>query len=138
MAKDIYHDLVRIALEKDGWTITDDPYYLTLETTKLKVDLGAERIIAAERGIEKIAIEIKSFLKESFIYELHEALGQYLVYLAFLKKAEPNRTLYLAISEEVYTLRFEDNPDVHYLEEVYNIKIVVYDPISQSIKKWKR
>ena len=64
MAKDLYHDLVRIALEKDGWTITDDPYYLTLETTKLKVDLGAERIIAAERGMEKIAIEIKSFLKE--------------------------------------------------------------------------
>ena len=28
MAKDIYHDTVRTALEKDGWTITDDPFNL--------------------------------------------------------------------------------------------------------------
>jgi hypothetical protein len=27
-AKDIYHDHVKEALEKDGWTITDDPYKL--------------------------------------------------------------------------------------------------------------
>ncbi len=28
MAKDIYHKIVRSALEKDGWTITDDPFTL--------------------------------------------------------------------------------------------------------------
>jgi len=30
MAKDIYHYTVRAALEKDGWTITDDPLRLPL------------------------------------------------------------------------------------------------------------
>lgn len=28
MAKDLFHDVVRHALEKDGWTITDDPLFL--------------------------------------------------------------------------------------------------------------
>ena len=27
-AKDIYHEAVKIALEKDGWLITDDPLVL--------------------------------------------------------------------------------------------------------------
>ncbi|HAX76056.1 MAG TPA: fatty-acid synthase [Cyanobacteria bacterium UBA11372] len=27
-AKDLYHDTVRTALIKDGWTITDDPFKL--------------------------------------------------------------------------------------------------------------
>ena len=29
-AKDIFHDVVRLALEKDGWTITDDPLTLAI------------------------------------------------------------------------------------------------------------
>ncbi len=28
MAKDIYHNVVKTALEKDGWTITNDPLTL--------------------------------------------------------------------------------------------------------------
>ena len=28
MAKDIFHETVKKALEKDGWTITHDPYRL--------------------------------------------------------------------------------------------------------------
>ena len=28
MAKDIFHDIVREAIEKDGWTITNDPYQI--------------------------------------------------------------------------------------------------------------
>ncbi|WP_013325427.1 element excision factor XisH family protein [Gloeothece verrucosa] len=28
-AKDVFHDAVRVALEKDGWVITQDPLHLT-------------------------------------------------------------------------------------------------------------
>nr|WP_313898253.1 element excision factor XisH family protein [Nodosilinea sp. LEGE 07298] len=61
-ARDLYHDAVRVALEKDGWTITDDPLILTIGLRSVFVDLGAEKLIAAERGTEKIAVEVKSFL----------------------------------------------------------------------------
>jgi len=41
-AKDIFHAVVRLALEKEEWTITHDPLYLKVDEDKLYVDLGAE------------------------------------------------------------------------------------------------
>ena len=43
MARDLFHDAVRHALEKDGWTITADPLKLEFGTVKALVDLGAEK-----------------------------------------------------------------------------------------------
>lgn len=66
-AKDIYHDAVKNALIKDGWTITVDPYYIIYKKLRLIADLGAERSLSAQKGNDKIVIEIKSFLNPSFI-----------------------------------------------------------------------
>ena len=86
-AKDIYHQAVKNAMLKDGWTITHDPFRIRLARGKnLFVDLGAERLIAAERGIEKIAIEIKSFRRASDIKDLEEAIGQFVLYNQLLKR----------------------------------------------------
>src|SRR5579871_1282706 len=100
--RDIIHSAVRSALIKDGWTITDDPMLLQFGAEDMFVDLGAERLLAAERGTEKIAVEIKSFLGPSPVSELHNALGQYQVYLAVLEESEPDRRLYIALSKSVY------------------------------------
>jgi len=54
-AKDIYHDTVKKALIKDGWTITHDPFRLNWGTTIFYVDLGAEQLLAASKGHQKIA-----------------------------------------------------------------------------------
>ena len=77
-AKDIIHDAVKNALVKDGWTITDDPLTLTYEKTSVLVDWGAERLIAAQRGSEKIAVEIKSFTGRSAIHEMQEEIAQWI------------------------------------------------------------
>jgi hypothetical protein len=95
MAKDLFHDAVKRGLEKDQWTITNDPLELELEEITVKIDLAAERLIAAERGEEKIAVEIKSFIGTSAISDFHTALGQFLNYQIFLEINEPNRLLYL-------------------------------------------
>jgi len=66
-AKDIYHSVVRHALEKEGWTITDDPLVIQIDQKKsVYIDLGAENLLAAEKADKKIAIEIKSFIGKSF------------------------------------------------------------------------
>jgi len=75
MAKDLYHDNVKEALIKDGWNITHDPLNLEYEDEQIAIDLGAEKLIGAEKGGEKIAVEIKSFLAPSFIYQFHNAIG---------------------------------------------------------------
>ena len=79
-ARDFYHDKVRNALIKDGWTITHDPYSMKLGSADLFVDLGAEKIIAAEKGSDKIAVEIKSFLGKSIIAQTQDAIGQFIMY----------------------------------------------------------
>ena len=61
-AKDVFHEAVKRALEKEGWRITHDPLQVKFEQIKVVIDLGAEELIGAERGGREIAVEIKSFL----------------------------------------------------------------------------
>ena len=68
--KDTYHDLVKSALMKEGWRISHEPYFLQSDP-KLSIDLGAERIIAADKNRDKIAVEVKSFIADSQVTELH-------------------------------------------------------------------
>ncbi|MGI8933701.1 MAG: element excision factor XisH family protein, partial [Phormidesmis sp.] len=64
-AKDRFHSAVKAGLQKEQWLVTDDPLRLDVGGTKFEIDLGAEQLLAAERGTEKIAVEIKSFLSDS-------------------------------------------------------------------------
>ncbi|MEO1636051.1 MAG: XisH family protein, partial [Cyanobacteria bacterium J06631_9] len=101
--KDLFHEAVKRALQKDGWRITHDPFRIQIsEAVKLKIDLGAENAIAAQRDQEKIAVEIKSFVSDSDISEFHTALGQYLNYVQALENKEPDRDLFLAVPVETY------------------------------------
>jgi len=61
-AKDVFHEVVKRALQKDGWQITDDPLSISVGSVKMSIDLAAEKLIAAEREGQKIAVEVKSFL----------------------------------------------------------------------------
>jgi hypothetical protein len=63
--RDLLHESAKHALQKDGWLITHDPYILPFGLSVVEIDLGAERLIAAERGTERIAVEVKSFLADS-------------------------------------------------------------------------
>jgi hypothetical protein len=96
------HDVVKAALIKDGWTITHDPYRLTFGEHKLYVDLGAERMIGAEKGTERIAVEVKSFLGASDMHELETALGQFVLYGPLIEREDERRQLFLAIPEVKY------------------------------------
>ncbi|MFN4255390.1 MAG: element excision factor XisH family protein [Saprospiraceae bacterium] len=136
MAKDKYHALVREALENEGWTITDDPYQVPMGLRKGFIDLGAERtLIGAERGNEKIAVEIKTFAGASDLQDMDLASGQYTRYRLALSKTEPERTLFLAIPSEFYQMFFQD-PFFAELLGFAGIKSLVYDEKAPVIRKW--
>jgi Holliday junction resolvase-like predicted endonuclease len=88
---DFYHNAVRRALQKDGWTITHDPFLLRWGDTTLFVDLGAE-LIAAEKPTQRIVVEVKNF-SQGTMAELQKALGQYLMYERILARTEEEKAL---------------------------------------------
>lgn len=135
-AKDRYHDAVKTALLKEQWTITHDPLRLKFEDEdEVRIDLGAEHLLAAERGTQKIAIEIKSFLSESALFDYHAALGQFLNYRLVLEALEPERVLYLAVPLIAFE-EFFQRPLAIASVERYGVKLLVYDPLSEVIVQW--
>jgi hypothetical protein len=136
-AKDRFHDVVRIALEKEQWNVTDDPLRLDIGGTKFEIDLGAEQLLAAERGKEKIAVEIKTFLSDSPLTDYHAALGQFLNYRLALEIADSTRILYLAVPVGVYESFFKREFAQISLER-YQIKLIIYDTIQEVIVQWIR
>lgn len=135
MAKDFYHDNVREALEKDNWRITHDPYSVKVEDIGYEIDLGAESLLGAEKEEMKIAVEIKSFIGPSTVNEFHKAVGQFNDYAVALEIQDPQRILFLALPEEVWELFFQKKIIQKSLERV-KAKIVVYNPISNTIIQW--
>ncbi len=135
-AKDLYHDTVVQALITDGWEITDDPFVLSYGGRELYVDLGAEkRAIAAQKGNQKIAIEIKSFLKPSPVRDLEEAVGQYGVYQSILTEISPERILYLAVPKRSYETIFTEKLGQLIIKSL-QIKLLVFDEEQQRIVQW--
>jgi hypothetical protein len=137
MAKDLFHEEVREALVKDGWTITHDPFEMRPYNPAWEIDFGAERIIEAEKGIQKIAVEVKSFLASSFANEFHKALGQYLDYRSGLKRIDKDRLIYLAVPFEVYDIEFNRIGIVNVMED-YDVQLIIFDPLKSVIVEWKR
>lgn len=135
-SKDIFHQSVRTALEKDGWTITHDPLHLKVDDIEFFIDLGAERILAAQKEGQRIAVEIQSFVGASEVTEFHLALGQTLNYRLALKKEAPERILYLAISQDTYQDFFSRQFIQDSLKE-YQIKLLIFTFITKEIVLWK-
>ena len=137
MAKDRFHQVVKTALTKDGWNVTHDPLPIKVGGVDMEIDLGAERLLAAERGEQKIAVEVKSFLATaSAISEFHTALGPFINYRAALRLKEPERTLYLAVPDLVYNRFFQLDFPASMLQE-NSVKMIVYDIEMEQISLWK-
>ena len=136
-AKDIFHDTVRQALVNDDWTVTHEPYWIKLSDSDIHiyVDLAAERLIAAEKDNQKIAVEIKSFVGNSWMTDFHQALGQFLDYRVALREKEPERQLFLAIPLDIYNAFFSRR----FIQTVcaeYQVRLLVFDPSRAEIYAW--
>ena len=134
-AYDRYHEAVRNALIKDGWTITDDPLTLSVGKRTLYVDLGAEQIIGAEKAARKIAVEVKTFLGTSAVTDLHEALGQFVLYQDVLAELEPQRELYLAVPEAAAQGIFQEEIGALVLRR-QSVRLLSFDPEEQEVRRW--
>jgi XisH protein len=135
MARDKIHTPVKEALIQEGWDVTDDPLYIKIGNLTVFVDLGAESFIRAEKGGKRIAVEVKTFSNPSFMTALYEAIGKYAVYRKALELDESDRTLYLAMPEDVYD-RYSNEPLFIGSLTDENINLILFETDIEKITRW--
>jgi hypothetical protein len=124
--RDNTHEIVKAALEREGWIISHDPLLVKIGKKSAQIDLGAEKLIIAEKESEKIAVEIKSFIALSALTDYYHALGQFMLYKMALQNQEPDRTLYLAIPSDAYEELSNDIFDYPEYQQLRH-NLIIYD-----------
>ncbi|MDJ1180556.1 element excision factor XisH family protein [Roseofilum sp. BLCC_M91] len=132
--RDRYHNIVRNALIKEGWTITHDPLILGNLELRVYPDLGAEKP-ASDRYSISLAVEIKVFGNIGQISELEKAIGQYVLYRSILKRSGSTRQPYLAISSTIYQQLFQKTIIQNLIEDE-KIHLIVFNPNLEEIEQW--
>ncbi|MBI4670498.1 MAG: XisH family protein [Chloroflexi bacterium] len=132
--RDIYHETVKKALVRDGWTITHDPFPLVYGIRRLYADLGAEKLVAAEKSDHKIVVEVKSFIGPSEVADLQEAYGAYEMYRKILQELHPDWQLYLAVPRDAYDGIFSE--PLGELMVRAEMSLIVFDPNREVIEEW--
>lgn len=102
---------------------------------RVLADLGAEQPVAATKEGRKIAVEIKSFVSLSMMDDLEKAIGQYGLYSALLSETEPEREVYLAVSEAVF-VNLLDSVGGWVVIKKLSLKIIVVALDRQEVVKW--
>jgi hypothetical protein len=110
----------------------DDPFVINVGTTDLQIDLGAERLLAAEQGNERIAVEIKVFGNISLVQAFHTAVGQYMNYRVNLEEYHPERQLFLAVPKSIFETFFASELAIRSVKRL-QIKLLIFDPESEVI-----
>ncbi|MFN9736013.1 MAG: XisH family protein [Microcystis sp.] len=134
-AKDIYHEAVKNALIKDGWSILAAPYEIKYKDAELFADLAAEKPLAAERNGRKIVVEIKSFLSPSPMRDFEIALGQYILYRNLISLTEPEYQIYLAIKDSIYE-NFFQRESIQDIVKINQLLLLVVEMEKEKILQW--
>lgn len=143
--RDSIHNIVKQAIIKEGWEITDDPYVISYGERFLFVDLAATEssnlnpieglFIGAQQRNSRIAIEVKDFRSQSAIADLEQAIGQYLLYRLLLQKVDPERLLYLAVTKQTYSNIFSEPIGDLVITEV-PLNLIVIDSKKVEVRQW--
>ncbi|MCI0389274.1 MAG: fatty-acid synthase [Acidobacteria bacterium] len=135
--RDAYHEIVKRALDKDGWTITDDPMRLKYKGLHLYVDLAAVKTVRTDKEENSVAIEVKVFGGHSFSNDFEKAIGQYSLYRDVLERLDYPHELFLAVSRRVYDEDFQVPAILEYLAS-HRIYLLIFDPEKEEVSEWRR
>lgn len=131
-AKDRYHDTVKRALIKDGWSITGEHVKIGIENRSLFVDIEASKI----DGSLVILVEVKELEDtRAQVEALANALGKYALYRLALNAMDSKIALYLAVTQAAYQGILSEKIGILALNDA-NIALLVFDPMREEIVAW--
>jgi hypothetical protein len=131
--RDLYHQVVRNALEKAGWIIISDPMSLVIDSTYVYVDLEAR--FATHQNETLRAIEIKVVKPTRALDEIEKAIGQYIIYRGLLELHYPYHQCYLAIPQTAYEKHLSGS-DFQYILSSNEIHLLIFDQVQEEVIQW--
>jgi len=132
---DLYHDLVKNALRKDGWRIIHSALQLKMGVEIGAAELWATQLLTADKDERKIAVAINSFVGRSDLTDLAQAWGQLALSRPRLHAVDSDRVLYLAVRQATYNTCFA-GPDGALLLERQHMQLLVFDPRTEAVVRW--
>lgn len=124
------------ALEKDGWSVTHQPFAIRIDKTRGGYVFADLRLQNQQSGQSAIVVEVKCFgSTRTFLDEFYQAIGQYTVYRNALALNNIQSTVYLAIPDAVYRTLFQQTLIATVLRDIH-VNIVVVDLKKEEITQW--
>ncbi len=128
-AKDRYHDSVKSALVKDGWTIDAEQITFITANRQVVIDIQASR-----QEEEIILVEAKGF-ERSPIEQLAIAIGKLQIYRFVLQELQSNIKIWLAVPETAYQGILTEKIGLK-MRQQNTIDMVVFSPEREEIIQW--
>jgi hypothetical protein len=133
--QDLYHDVVRDALRKDGWRITHTALQLKARAEASAGKLWEGPWLIADKDERKVAVAVSSFVGRSNPADITETWGQLGLSRLQLHAMDSDRVVYLAVRQATYSACFGGNEGDLLLGKEH-MQLIVFDPRAEVIVQW--
>ena len=132
---DLYHDVVRDALRKDGWRITHTALQL-----KARAGSGAEEFwegpwLIADKDERKVAVTVSSFVGRSNLADITQLWRQLGLSRRRLHAMDADRVMYLAVRQATYSACCTEAEGELVLAKEH-MQLLVFDPRAEAVVQW--
>jgi hypothetical protein len=133
--QDLYHDVVRDALRKDGWRITHTALQLKARAEASAGELWEGPWLIADKDERKVAVAVSSFVGRSNLADILQTWRQLALSRSRLHTMDSDRVVYLAVRQATYSACFGGTEGDLLLEKEH-MQLLVFDPRAEVIVQW--
>jgi hypothetical protein len=134
-AQDLYHDVVRDALRKDGWRITHTALQLKVKAESRAEELWEGPWLIADKDERKVAVAVDSFVGHSNLVDITQTWRQLGLSRPQLHAMDADRVVYLAVRQATYSACFAGGEGELVLAKEH-MRLLVFDPRTEAIIQW--
>jgi len=134
-AQDLYHDVVRDALRKDGWRITHTALQLKARAESSAGEPWEGPWLIADKDERKVAVAVNSFVGHSSPEDLTQMWSQLALARPQLRAMNADRVVYLAVRQATYNACFGGTEGDLLLAKEH-MQLLVFDPRAEVIVQW--
>jgi hypothetical protein len=134
-AQDLYHDVVRDALRKDGWRITHTALQLKAMVASGAGEFWEGPWLIADKDERKVAVAVSSFVGRSNPADITQMWKQLALSRPRLHAMDSDRVVHLAVRQATYNACFGGTAGELLLEKEH-MQLIVFDPRAEVIVQW--